>query len=47
MLKSQRMNGNEVPLQKFLLGSYDKYFPNLIRITNIDFIVLVQLQCKQ
>lgn len=34
---SKRMNGNELPLQKFLLDSHDKYFPNLIRIANIDF----------
>lgn len=34
------MNGNELPLQKFFLDSHDKYFPNLIRIANIDFIAI-------
>jgi len=42
---NKRINGNEIPLQKFLLDSHAKYFPDLIRITNIDSIV--QLRCKQ
>lgn len=41
------MNENEILLQKFLLDAHDKHFPDLIRVANIDSIVLVQLRCKQ